>query len=173
LVLNRPREGVALAVWPLVQTYTLLVHSPLIDRHALSLIAALSMILGALAFPWAAGGWRLSLRALTSAALALVGTTAYVLGFLPQVQRLPERLNPRSPGGPLLEAAQLVTSQVPPNAFVFTDHNYAAVLAKRVVPPPLADLDDYRARSGWITERERRRAPTLRRAGGGHLAAGP
>jgi hypothetical protein len=149
LAVQRQIGWVGLVAWVCAQIAFLFMHTPLHDRHALSAVAPLAVVSAALV---PALTWRGSPIARgANLILAVAGLTVYCLGAPSQLQRLIDDSRPRGPGGDLIEVAQMIAAGVPPDKFVFTDHNFAALLAHRMVPPPLTDVDNHRIQTKWLT----------------------
>ncbi|MFN0072794.1 MAG: glycosyltransferase family 39 protein [Chloroflexota bacterium] len=168
----RPREALVLLVW-LVATGALLAnHAPLLERHAVAVVAPLAVLSAGCAVPLMRLRRNRNIPMVLASVVACACIGVYLLGFPALARTTQAALAPPKPGGPLLDASRVLAASTETHDYIFTDHNYLAVLAHRTMLPELADLDDYRIRSHWITEHDAISALERRRPQGSALWSG-
>ncbi|MCC7105520.1 MAG: hypothetical protein IT307_10290, partial [Chloroflexi bacterium] len=140
--------------WAGVTALLLLMYSPLMEKHAVLLIPPLGLLVGtaaalgvrAVGAP-ARGGRAVGLAmGATLAASYLVGAPA-VLGR--DRQLVATAANARN--DVYADDVALLAALAGPDEFVIVDEPYVAFLARRMMPPMLADPTSFRIRSGTLT----------------------
>jgi hypothetical protein len=157
----RFRVGWILLSWLVATLATLMIHAPLHSKHFALLVAPLAALGGfglgtlyAAAIGGAAGHRTLLVRRLVTGGLVLV----WLAGLPALVGRQADLLVSDdlfdSDGARLWydQAVAAIDSVVGPGEYLVTDHPYLAFVARRLVPPGLAEASAVRVRAGSLTD---------------------
>lgn len=154
----RWRTTLPLLAWAPASLALLLVYSPLMEKHAVALVPPLAVLAGAgcgVALQALLAARSSQARAIVTAPLAL-GLLAYLASAPVAIGRDRQLANPTTDArdDAFGDDVALLAALAGPDDFVIVDEPYVAFLARRMVPPSLADPTVFRLRSGTLTGSE-------------------
>jgi hypothetical protein len=155
LSLWQRRTVLLLLLWVAASLGLLLVYSPLLEKHAVVLIPPAALLVGATlaqAIDYLRSARTAGARRLLGAALG-AGAVAY-LASTPAIVARDQMLSITSGDARHdvhTNAVQLLAALTGPDEFVVVDEPYVAFLARRKVPPGLADPTSFRLRSRTLS----------------------
>lgn len=158
LSLWQRRDALPPLLWTAATVALLLVYSPLMEKHAVVLILPVALMVGVSLARAAAGLPSLATapaRLLLGAALG-AGALAY-LASAPAILARDRGLSITAGDARddrYADDVALLAALAGPDEFVIVDEPYLAFLARRMVPPSLADPTSFRLRSGTLSGSE-------------------